>query len=261
MMKKISFIGSMIAVALFLVSWGSIGHRTVGQIAENHLSPKAKEAIKELIGKESLADVANWADEIRSQPNFKNTAPWHYVNLPGGLNFEQFATAIKTMPPDNGYKAMLECERELLDPRKTKSQKAMALKYFVHFVGDLHQPMHVSHAEDKGGNAIPVNFLNSSSDNLHSLWDSGLIEHQNLSYKQMAINYDTATPEQIAKWQSDDPLIWLWESYQVSSILYTEVAENNKLGEDYYNDHIPVIQKQIEKAGIRLAGELNAIFK
>jgi hypothetical protein len=261
MVKKYSLMGSVVALSVFLISWGSIGHRTIGLIAENHLTPKAKEAIKGLIGKESLADIANWADDIRSMPAYKNTAPWHYVNLPGGLNYEQFAAAVNNMPPDNGYKAMLGCEKILADPRSTQSQKTSALKYLVHFVGDLHQPMHVSHAEDKGGNAIAINFLNSSSDNLHSLWDSGLIEHQNLSYKQMAVSYDTATPEQIKKWQADDPMLWLWESYQISSILYTEVADNNKLGEDYYQDHIPVVKKQIEKAGIRLAGELNAIFK
>jgi hypothetical protein len=261
MIKKYGLMGTVVALSLCLMSWGSIGHRTVGLIAENHLTPKAKEAIKGLIGKESLADIANWADEIRSQPAFKNTGDWHYVNLPSGLSFEQFSNAILNMPPNNGYKAVLECEKILADPGKTKGQKATALKYLVHFVGDLHQPMHVSHAEDKGGNAIAVNFFNGSSDNLHSLWDSGLIEHQHIDYKQMAISYDTATPEQIKKWQSDAPMLWLWESYQISSILYTEVADNNKLGEDYYQDHIPVVQKQIEKAGIRLAGELNAIFK
>jgi hypothetical protein len=261
MMKRYSFGFLVVTLSFFLISWGSTGHRTVGQIAENHLTPQAKEAIKNLIGKESLADISNWADEVRSDPAFKNTAGWHYVNLPGGLTYEQFANAVNNMPPDNGYKAILQCERILTDPQKAKGQKIVALKYLVHFIGDLHQPMHVSHAEDKGGNSIVVDFFNGTSDNLHGLWDSGLIEHQHSNYKDLAQAYDTATPEQITKWQTDPPMLWIWESYQISSILYTEVAENNKLGEDYYQEHIPVVQKQIAKAGIRLAGQLNAIFK
>jgi len=119
--------------------------------------------------------------------------------------------------------------------------------------------MHVSSAEDKGGNEIRVTF-NGYDDNLHGLWDSGLIDRQHLTYKQMAASYDNATPIEIKKWQRDDLMVWLWESYQISTILYKEAAENPNLGEEYYKTHLPVLEKRIEKAGIRLAGILNAIF-
>ena len=159
----------------------------------------------------------------------------------------------------NVYKMVLVYEKQLKNPDASRSQKAVAIKFLVHFIGDLHQPMHVSNAADKGGNQIPVKF-NGMNDNLHSLWDSGLIDRQGLGYKQMAIVYDTATPAQITKWQHDDVMIWLWESYQISTILYDEAAKNPDIDDAYYNTHLPVLEKQIEKAGIRLAGVLNGIF-
>jgi hypothetical protein len=245
--------------ALVLISWGPTGHRAIAKIAENHLTPTTKQAIKRLLGNQTLADVSNYADELRSDPQYKYTGSWHYVNVPAGYSFGQFADAVKTMHEDNVYKAVLTFEKDLKDPDKSNSQKAFALKFLAHLVGDLHQPMHVSRGEDKGGNNIMIAF-NGSADNLHGLWDSGLIEHQGLNYKQMAANYDNATPLEIEKWQRDDLMVWLWESYQVSSILYQEAAKNPDFDEEYYKTHLPVLEKRIEKAGIRLAGILNAIF-
>jgi len=248
----------VIVCPLLLISWGPTGHRAIAQIAENHLTPTTKLAVQKILGHETLADVSNYADEIRSDPQYKYTGAWHYVNVPAGYSFKQFSNAVSTMREDNVYKAVLTCERDLRDPDKSKTQKANALRFLVHFIGDLHQPMHVSHAEDKGGNAISVTF-NGANDNLHGLWDSGLIDHQGLSYKQMAVNYDNASLAEIKKWQSDDLMIWLWESYQVSTILY-QAAENPNFDEEYYKTHLPVLQSRIEKGGIRLAGVLNSIF-
>jgi hypothetical protein len=258
-MKKY-FLSGLVLLCLFsFVSWGPSGHRAVGQIAENHLTPATKLAVKNLLGSESLADVSTYADEIRKDAAFKFTTPWHYVNITPGLTFEQFAHEVSTMPQDNVYKAVLTCESDLKNPDKTNAQKVAALKLLVHFVGDLHQPMHVSRAEDKGGNDILIKFMGMDG-NLHGLWDSGLISHQGLTYMQMASTYDTATPVEIAKWQSDDLMVWLWESYQISTILYKEAADSPDFDEQYYQAHIPIVEKRIEKGGIRLAGALNAIF-
>lgn len=258
-MKKYLFIACIFTASIALISWGSTGHRAVAKIAEKHLTAKTQQAIKTLLGGQTLPDVSNWADEIRSNPDYKYTGAWHYVNVTGGLSFEQFATAVKTMPEDNVYKMVMRCELDLKNPAKSKSDKVTALKFLVHFIGDLHQPMHVSHSEDKGGNSIAISF-NGSDDNLHSLWDSGLIDHEGLSYQKMATTYDTATPEQIQKWQNDPLIIWLWESYQIAEILYQEAAENPKFDQDYYQSHLPTLQNRIEKGGIRLAGVLNGIF-
>ena len=259
-MKKYLFLALIVVCAAGLMSWGVVGHKAVAQIAENHLTPKAKEAVKNLLGFESMADISSWADDIRYDQRYKNTSGRHFVNLPSGLTFDQFSAAIKSEAGENAYKVLLQCVSELQNSSRSKYDKVIALKFLVHIVGDAHQPMHVSHAEDRGGNNINVSMGKTFAGNLHGLWDSGFIEREGLSYKKMAVTYDTATPEEIKKWQSDSPMIWLWESYQISSVLYEEAAANPDFDDDYYKDHLPIVQKRIEKGGIRLAGLLNMIF-
>jgi S1/P1 Nuclease len=258
-MKRILSICLFGLASVLLLSWGVLGHRTIGKIAQNHLSPSAQQAISYYLGSESLADVSTYADEIRSKEEYKYTTPWHYIDLPDGYTYSEFSDAVRNMKDANVYSALIKCETDLRDPSKTKYEKAFALKLIVHFVGDLHQPMHVSRAEDKGGNSIKVTF-NGQETNLHRLWDSRLIEHQNLNYEQLAVQYDHATKELIKQWQADDLMKWLYESYQISSQLYSDARNNPNFDEAYYQAHLPIIQQRIEQAGIRLAGVLNTIF-
>lgn len=246
--------------ALVLISWGFVGHKTVATIAENHLTPQAKGAITALLGDQSIADIASWADHLSNDPEYKETGPWHYINLGLGYNHDQFVKAVLAQGENNVYAAILKSEADLKSTETTKEQKIAALKFLVHFVGDCHQPMHVSRAEDKGGNTIQVLFERNPM-NLHSLWDTGLINREGLTFDQMAKDYDTATPAQIKQWQSDAPMRWLWESYQCSTKIYAEVEKNTMLGDDYYKENIPVVRQRIEMGGIRLAGVLNSLFK
>jgi hypothetical protein len=258
-MKKTLISILTITAVIILTSWGFKGHQAVATIAENHLTPQAKAKVKELLGGQSLADVATWADEVRNEPAFRSTAGWHFVDLPLGLTFEEFSKEVKAQGEDNVYGAMQKARIVLTHPQSSKAQKIEALKFLIHFVGDAHQPMHVSRKEDKGGNTIQVRFDNQGT-NLHSLWDSKLIDHQGLSVIEMSKQYDNATPAQIKQWQNDQPIRWLWESYQITTKLYAEVEKNNNLDEDYYKTHIGIIQQRIDQGGIRLAGVLNDIF-
>jgi len=257
-MKKI-FLAALTIGALFLISWGFKGHQAVGTIAENHLTPQAKENVKALLGTQSMADVATWADEVRNEPAFKTTAGWHFVDLPLGLTFDEFSKEVKAQGENNVYGAMQKARIVLTHPQSTRAQKIEALKFLIHFVGDAHQPMHVSRKEDKGGNTIQVQFDNQGT-NLHSLWDSKLIDHEGLSVAEMSKQYDQATDAQIRQWQKDQTMQWLWESYQITTKLYAEAESNNKMDEGYYKDHIGIIRQRIDQAGIRLAGVLNDIY-
>ena len=249
-------------LAAALLSWGVTGHRTIGKIAAGHLTSQATAAVHELIGDTTLAEISTWPDEVRSQPAYRNTASWHYINLPPGLSKADFETKVKGMTQENVFTALQQQEQLLGSAGSTRAQKVEALKYIVHFVGDLHQPMHVSREEDKGGNTIQLNY-DGNGTNLHALWDSKLIDHQGLSYEQMAEQYDHATATQIKQWQNDPLIQWLWESYQASSTLYAEVDAMNTraIDDSYYQAHIAIVQDRIEKAGIRLAGVLNTIFQ
>jgi S1/P1 Nuclease len=259
-MKKhlLAVLGLILSLAL--VSWGYEGHYAVGAIAENHLNANAKAAVKALLGHETMADVASYADDLRSNPAFAASKDLHYLNIPLGYSYPEFTNYIKNSLYGNVYTGIASCINTLKDPKSGKREKELALELLVHFVGDCHQPMHVSRVEDKGGNNIIVNFLGSNT-NLHGLWDYGLIQHEKIPYKDLAAKYDDATPGQIAKWQNDNVMTWLWESYQITTILYQEAADNPNFDEKYYQDHIPIVKNRIEKAGIRLAGVLNDIYR
>jgi hypothetical protein len=259
MRKYLSF-SFVIVLSVVLIAWGGAGHKTVAKIAEAHLTPNAKTAIKSLLGEQSIVDISSWADEVRNLPEYKHTAPWHYVDLSLGMNYDQFSTAVKAQGLDNVYGAILKCEDDLKSTSTTRQQKVEALKFLVHFVGDSHQPLHVSRTEDKGGNSIQVQF-DGKPMNLHSLWDSGLINKEGKTFDQMAKDYDTASPADIKKWQKDVPMQWIYESYLLSTKIYADVEKDNKLGNEYYQKYIPAVNQRIEMGGIRLAGVLNDLFK
>ncbi|HWB27585.1 MAG TPA: S1/P1 nuclease [Chitinophagaceae bacterium] len=260
-MKKpiVSFFA--VVLIFFCVSWGVTGHKTVADIAFNHLTPKAKSAVAELLGTQSMADVASWADEVRSTPEYKSTGPEHYINVPAGLTQDEFTEQVMKMPDDNAYKALESYVDVLYDTKSTKTQKTTALKFIIHIVGDMHQPMHVSRAEDKGGNTIQVRY-DGKGTNLHALWDSKLLEHGGLTDVQLSEQYDHITPAQVTAWQKTPVMDWAWESYQISAQLYAGVEKSNgNIDDAYYTKYMPVIRQRLMQAGIRLAGLLNEVFK
>lgn len=252
---------SAVALSIFLMAWGYTGHRTIGLIAENHLQPKAKLAIKNLLADTSMADACTWADDVRRYPQFKETGNWHFLNLPLGLSFENFKNYIDTTSKANIYSALVNAKKELKDPKSTKQQQVYALKFLMHLVSDLHQPMHVSRAEDKGGNTVQLNY-DGKGTNLHSLWDTKLIEHEGLDYVQLAAHFDHVPISLAKQWQNDSIVQWIWESYQISSNLYAEVDTMGKrtIGDEYYQKHFPTVEKRIQQASIRLASLLNEIY-
>jgi hypothetical protein len=261
-MKKY-LLSYLIATAMFiLVSWGFTGHRTIALIATNHLTPQAKAAVADLLNGESMADVSTWADQVRNQDQYKHTAGWHFINLPLGLSKTEFNKSVVLMERDNVYSAVRKAQQNLMNPKLSKAERAESLKFLIHLVGDLHQPMHVSRAEDKGGNTVQLNFEDKGT-NLHSLWDSRLLDKKGLSEAQLVSEYDKVTPATITKWQQTPMIDWIWESYQASSKLYAEVdaMKSRAIGDDYYKAHIAMVDQRIAQAGIRLAAMLNEIFK
>jgi S1/P1 Nuclease len=245
---------------LSLWAWGAEGHRTIGKIAENHLSRHARREVKKLLGTETLTLVSTWPDEIRFYPEFKDTAPWHYVNTPSGLSHDAYIQAVKTQTNANAYSALETQLRILGDESKPQAERAAALKYVVHIVGDIHQPMHTGHAEDKGGNDIKLKYRGKDT-NLHSLWDSGLIDYQGLSYTEMACQYDRKLGHrQVREFQKSVPEEWLWESYSASEKLYQETPNGTDVDYRYYPAHAELMKQRMVEAGVRLAGLLNEVL-
>jgi hypothetical protein len=253
-MKKSIYIALVLGAAFCLISWGFKGHRAIATIAQKHLTSNTAYVVSAYLKGDAMADVATWADENKNP----KTAPWHYLNLPLGLGYEAFKKQV-AQSDNNIYTAILKTEASLKDKNLSVEEKNEALKYLIHLIGDAHQPMHVSRKEDKGGNTIQLRFDDKGT-NLHSLWDSKLIDHEGLSETDIVRNYDVATPVQIKQWQSDSPMQWLWESYQISSGLYKVAKPGQVIDEAYYQKYIQVTRTRINQAGIRLAGELNKLF-
>jgi hypothetical protein len=258
-MRQYTLTASLIILTIALVSWGQKGHKAIATIAEKHLTTNTKTIVNTYLKGETMSEASTWADEVSDDPQYKKTASWHYINLPLGLTKEQFTDYVIKQDKDNVYTAILKAEANLKDKTLSLAQKNQALKFLIHLVGDAHQPMHVSRAEDKGGNDVQVRF-NGNGTNLHALWDGKLIDHEGFNYAEMAKKYDWANPEQVKKWQADSPMQWLWESYQVSTQIYDEAQPGGNIDEATYKKSIAIIHLRIAQAGVRLAGELNKLF-
>ncbi|MFC5284403.1 S1/P1 nuclease [Pedobacter alpinus] len=260
MIKKNIFPFALLIASMSLVSWGVVAHRSIAKIAENHLTPKTKIAVTALLGTETIPLVSTYADEVRSAKEFSYTAPWHYINLKQGLNYQEYVVALKADTGANVYNALLKMEKQLKDAKSSREEKVFALKFIIHLIGDLHQPFHVGRGEDKGGNDIKVKFRGRET-NIHALWDSGLVEYNGFSFTEMATAFDNVSEEKIKQWQNDDVTVWLFESYQIATLLYAEAAENSDFDYTYYPNHSEIYKERMQKAGIRLAGYLNKIYK
>jgi hypothetical protein len=240
-----------------VLAWGAHGHRIVGRIAANHLMPEATVAVTSLIGPESLDQASTWGDDIRSDPNWqpplKNPSPWHFISIDDGETFETTARD----PHGDVLEAIERFSAVLRDPGATRPAKQEALRFLVHFVGDIHQPLHVGRRADRGGNDVEVTLFGEKT-NLHSVWDSGLIESEKLSFSEFTAFIDHPTLEELRTWQNSVPADWARESKAVRDQVYK--IGDGKLGYRYAFDHMPLIKRRLLQAGVRLAGLLNSIF-
>lgn len=258
--RKIGLAAIFFSLSLSAVAWGLTGHRIVGAIAESYLNAKAKKEIQRILGTESLAMVSNWADFIKSDTAYDYLYNWHFANLRDGLNYEQLKDKLENDTAANAYNKINFISRELKNKKLTLDKQRMYLRLLIHFVGDIHQPMHTGRLEDLGGNRIRVIWFRDSS-NLHRLWDEQLIEFQKLSYTEYvrAINY--TTPVQRLAWQKQTMTEWFFESYQLSRQLYNEIKQpQQRLSYQYDYDHVAILNRQLLKGGVHLAGLLNEIF-
>ena len=240
-----------------LLAWGPIGHRVVGRIAANHLTDEAAVAVACLIGPEGLDQASTWGDEIRNDPNWqppaKNPSPWHFISIDDAETLETTARD----PNGDVLEAIERFSAVLRDPQATRQAKQEALRFLVHFVGDVHQPLHVGRRADRGGNSIQVTLFGQQT-NLHSVWDGGLIDSEKLSFSELAAFIDHPTLLELQAWQSAPPADWVKESKAVRERVYR--IGDGKLSFQYAFDNMPLIKQRLLQAGVRLAGLLNSIF-
>ncbi|GEQ98875.1 endonuclease [Iodidimonas gelatinilytica] len=256
-MRLLSVLTVCVAMAGPAYGWGPIGHRTTGAIAENHLNEKAQAAIRDLLGPETLAEAATWPDDMRSNPDpfwQKTASSWHYVTVPHGKSYEAVGA------PDRGdaITALEQFSRTVTDESAPLADRQLALRFIVHIIGDLHQPLHVGNGTDRGGNDVKLKWFGKDS-NLHSVWDSGLIDFEKLSYSELSAWLDSKiTPEQVAQWSNTDPDIWMAESAALRDQIYPESGD---LSWTYRYENVPHVKTRLSMGGIRIASYLNALFQ
>lgn len=238
-------------------AWGQIGHRVTGKIAEQYLSPEAKAQIAALLPNETLAEASTYADEMRSNPDEfwqKTAGPFHYVTVPEGKHYHEVGA------PEQGdsVTALTQFRKTLLSPTSSKSEKQLALRFIVHIIGDLHQPLHAGNGTDRGGNDVKVRFFWDDS-NLHRVWDSGMIDRRQLSYTEWSDWLGAKISVQEAKeWNDTNPETWITESTQIRDTIYPEDA--NRMGWDYLYNHLPTATTRLQQASVRIAAYLNEAF-
>ena len=241
----------LILSLLLLSSWGKIGHRTVGEIAQRQLTFTAEQKINEILDGQSLAVASTWADEMRSNPEFDKYSTWHYVNFPIDKQYNE----VEHIGP-NVVKMINTAIPILQSPTADKEVKQFWLKYLVHMVGDVHQPLHTGRAEDYGGSKIKVKFKGrkgaENNTNLHVLWDTDMIDDYKMSYTEYATKLQNQFKDTIV--QQGNAEDWANESK-----IY-EIKSGSYLSYDYVYENLPIVDERLYFAGIRLGNLLNNIF-
>jgi hypothetical protein len=254
-MKKIPLI---ICAFLFTINisrclaWGAFGHELVGDIAKVYVKKSVADSVQKYLGDMTWAKAAVWMDEIRSDHSFDNFKPLHYINIDEGKEYEDTNEV-------NIINGLIRLIRELKEDRSKLSPDTinMELKILFHLMGDLHQPLHVGYGIDKGGNTVEVYTLIKTT-NLHSAWDTEIIENDKTFKSELIAMSKKLTNEEIKKQKRVDVIAWMNESRSFLPQVYDFKKSN--IDEAYVAKNIPLMEKQILYAGIRLAGVLNFIF-
>ncbi|AEG49670.1 S1/P1 nuclease [Sphingobium chlorophenolicum L-1] len=237
-------------------AWGPVGHRITGAIADRNLSGAARAQVQMLLGVEDLAEAATWPDDMKSDPaEFwrKTASPWHYVTVGEGDHYSP------SDAPKEGdaITALKRFTATLRDARASVEDRRLALRFVVHILGDLHQPLHAGGGGDRGGNDVKVTFFGQAT-NLHSVWDSGLIEQRALSYSEHAAWLSRSiAPRDTIDWSASGPATWLRESIALRKTIYPADPD---LSWDYVYRHRAELDDRLRRGGVRIAAYLNAIF-
>ncbi len=258
-------------------AWSRLGHALVGELAERHLDPAARAEVARLLAGEpdpTLAGVASWADDLRNldPERFQATSRWHYVNTPPGQQCDYVAE--RDCPDGECVVGAIQAQRAILaDTTQPLEARRDALKFIVHFVGDVHQPMHANNHDDLGGNRFQVslrtdlepeayarrNYVDGvMGTNLHSVWDYYILGTEGLPLSRYADRLDALPwPPMPADGPGTGAAAWAGESCRLIDArdVYPQV---HKMDDDYLDHFRPLAEQRVRQAAWRLAQVLEA---
>ena len=268
MKKLIALLLLFAVVSTQLAAWGPKGHAIVADIAQSRLTPLARKNLQTLLGQESLASISTWADQVRKERD--ESYDWHFVDIPkDAAGFSEQRDCFR--PQDQHKNAQTDHQncvvdrieifsRILADEKASSADRLEALKWVVHFVGDLHQPLHAID-EARGGNDVKLPVFGSPKCgdydcNLHWVWDTLLLEHTGLSEEDYVQRLNRLIDQQhLAQQAAGKPEDWANESHlEARQIVDPRPA---MIDEQYYQSHINLVDKKLALAGLRLAAVLN----
>lgn len=285
-MKFSTILFLAIALPTFLFAdWGDNGHRIVAKICYDNLTDKARGAVDAALGDNYLEQVSTWPDYIKSERGWNFTNSWHYMTVqPDETLEEMLANTAKNDDIDhviegielmlgilNGDLSSINKFEAMMEKNRVKplagSVEATALAFLIHFIGDIHQPMHVGKNRDLGGNKIEVLFF-SERKNLHSVWDSEIIEHERLSYTEFSAFVEKHVYMKKGDWQNAPVKEWAAESMEFREDIYNSLYDYTdrdtglpSFSYSYQHDFLPVVEQRLGAAGYRAAALLNAIYR
>jgi hypothetical protein len=299
------------AASVQVHAWGCEGHEIVALIAMKHLTPQVATQVNAILnaspiaatmrhycrnsGLPLVAEVATWADDVRSEQ--PDTAPLHFINIPLFATRDKYDAA-KACDPTCITDAIAKFQRQLKTSSDAKA-RADALRFLIHFVGDINQPLHDEDNSDQGGNCVPLEYEDETPrvtnaqhedyfPNLHSIWDTGMIQtllaEHDMTLEEFADFLDHRYKPRLERWKTGQPLDWAWEGHDLAVTAYRALpayvpkepdskvascADNNHiakrtaelqivLGQRYEHVSHPIVEEQLTKAGVRLAGLLNS---
>ena len=269
-------------------AWGPTGHRVVAEIAQRHLTPAAQAKVSSLLDGRTLADVANWPDDLRSDPRFDKYKPLHFATVKDGVAsyrdsekarcgdlvvaIDAFSAYLRTGSREALYAVKALSDKSdgtgpgACNPQETEPlTPAEALSFLVHLMGDLHQPLHVG-GTDQGGNKVSVNWMDRWKSNLHSTWDDEMVDFERLDYTEFARFLDHVSEADASRWMSGDTISFADEAIAMRSKMYVFPDDSgkpvvHKISYQYVGAQRERMREQLLKGGLRLAAVINATFK
>jgi hypothetical protein len=293
---RLLLVASCSALATDAMAWSDEGHKIVAAIAYARLTPATRKTVDEILKADEdkltapdFVSRATWADRYRdadrdgAKKQYNATRQWHFVDIEiEGGTLDEACFGHPPLPAGTRASAgpakacvvdkIEQFTAELRNPATIKAERVLALKFLLHFVGDLHQPLHAADHQGSGGNAVPVHYGHlTEPDKLHAYWDRHLVEMLGTDPKKVAANLNAAiTDAQAGQWSSGSPADWAKESFEkAKTVAYNFDGEASFVdGQGHTGAHLdaiyearalPVVMEQLSKAGVRLATILNGL--
>lgn len=255
-MKHFIITVAMLGASIAAFGWGQKGHDTVAFIAENHLTETTRAAVDSILDGKSPVYWANWLDNASHTPEYAYTKTWHYKNVDADRTYDD----MPANPAGDAVTAIKQQIEKLSDPATSKAEAALALKILIHVTGDMHQPMHMGHATDLGGNRVKLKYFNRDK-NLHGIWDTDLLESAHRwSYTEWQQQLDRLNDVDEALTVQGSVDDWARETMEITRRCYDFFQPGINVSYNQIAYWAPTIEQQLLRGGLRLAHLLNTIY-